>query len=60
MFTVTFTHDYYLHLHFIYTLQASDVDRAVKLAAGKLETDLEDLGLTHKLIEYRFKVQEVK
>lgn len=60
MYTVTFTHDYYVHLNFIYTLLASDEDRAVKLAAGNLEKDLEALGLDHKIINYRFIVKAVK
>ena len=60
MYTVTFTHDYYVTLHFIYTLQASSVARAIKLAAGNLEKDLENLGLNHKLIEYRYNVKKVK
>lgn len=60
MFRVTFTHSYYVHLNFIYTLQASDEVRAVKLAAGNLETDLKDLGLNHRFIDYRFIVKAVK
>lgn len=60
MFRVTFTHSYYVHLNFIYTLQASDEVRAVKLAAGNLESDLEALGLKHRFIDYRFIVKAVK
>ncbi len=60
MFTVTFTHDYYVHLNFIYTLQASSEDRALKLARDKLKQDLDNLQLDLRWIDFRFKVKAVK